>query len=40
MKFLLLGKGKTIKYIKKYILSKNDEVIHAVFKHEYSDKYI
>ena len=40
MKFLLLGKGKSIKYIKKYILSNNDEVVHAVFKHEYKKKYL
>ena len=36
MKFLLLGKGNSIKYIKKYIKSKKDEVIHAVFEHEYN----
>lgn len=40
MRFLLLGKGKSIKYIKKYIMSNKDEVIHAVFEHEYNSNYV
>ena len=40
MRFLLLGKGKSIKYIKKYIKSNKDEVIHAVFEHEYNSNYV
>lgn len=39
MRFLLLGKGNSIKYIKKYILHNNDEVIHAVFEYEYKNKF-
>lgn len=34
MKFLLLGNGKSIKYIKKYIKFHNDEYVLAVFKNE------
>ena len=40
MKFLLLGKGNSIKYIKKYIKKQNDEIVHAVFEHEYNGKYV
>lgn len=40
MKFLLLGKGNSIKYIKKYIKKQNDEIVHAVFEHEYTGKYV
>ena len=39
MKFLLLGNGKTIKYIKKYIDFKKDSYIQAVFDFEYKRKY-
>ena len=38
MTFLLLGKGKSINAIKKYIKHQKDKVIHAVFKHEYKRK--
>lgn len=40
MKILLLGKGKSIKYIKKYLKYKKVEIIHAVFKEEYNKKYV
>lgn len=39
MKFLLLGKGKTILAIKKYLKAKNVDYIHAVFKEQYIKKY-
>ena len=40
MKILLLGKGKSIKYIKKYLKVKKINILHAVFKEEYNSKYI
>lgn len=40
MKILLLGKGKSIKYIKKYLKVKKVNILHAVFKEEYNSKYI
>ena len=40
MKILLLGKGQSIKYIKKYLKHKKISFINAVFEHEYTSKYI
>lgn len=40
MKILLLGKGKTIKAIKKYLKSKKVDYIQAVFEYEYQNKYL
>lgn len=40
MKFLLLGKGKTIEAIKKYLKFKKQEYMQAVFEFEYSKKYM
>lgn len=40
MKILLLGKGKSIKYIKKYLKHNKVDIIHAVFKEEYNKKYL
>ena len=34
MKILLLGKGKSIFYIKKYLKSKNVDYIQAVYENE------
>ncbi|MCI5745514.1 MAG: Mur ligase family protein [Erysipelotrichaceae bacterium] len=39
MKFLLLGKGKSIESIKKYLKSKKCQYIQAVFDFEYKKKY-
>ena len=39
MKILLLGKGKTIHFIKKYLKYKKVEYIQAVYEHEYKSKY-
>lgn len=38
MRFLLLGKGKTIESIKIYLKSKNAEYVQAVFDFEYNSK--
>ena len=38
MKFLLLGKGKSIKYIIKYLKSKKCEYVIACFKDERKNK--
>lgn len=40
MKFLLLGKGKSIEAIKKYLKYQDVEYIQAVFDFEYSSKYL
>ena len=40
MKFLLLGNGKTVKSIKKYIKHKKDSYIQAVNKNELTNKRI
>ena len=40
MKILLLGKGISIKYIKKYLKVKKINILHAVFNEEYNSKYI
>lgn len=40
MKILLIGKGNSIKYIKKYLKHKNVEFVHAVFEHEFDNRYL
>lgn len=40
MKFLLLGKGKSITSIKKYLKAKKCEYVQAVFEYEYEKKYL